>query len=149
MGAHSAPAVPPTDGPAPCACGRHHDPQSRTVGDPHAPSAAPAPLPTPRRPVRFLAHLLIRTYQLTLSGLSGRQCRHLPTCSAYTDEAIQRHGFWAGGWIGLARVVRCHPWGSSGFDPAPAALDPTYRWWAPWRGARWTGRHIDPATRLD
>jgi hypothetical protein len=47
------------------------------------------------------AHLAIRGYQLTLSGLIGRQCRHLPSCSEYTDEAIQRHGFWAGGWVGL------------------------------------------------
>lgn len=144
MGAESSPALRRTGAAAPCPCGHDHAPDAHRRGQPDA-----APAPTPRRPVRFVAHLLIRTYQLTLSGLSGRQCRHLPTCSAYTDEAIQRHGFWAGGWIGLARVTRCHPWGSSGFDPVPPTVDATYRWWAPWRGARWTGRHIDPATRLD
>ena len=50
---------------------------------------------------RRAAHALIRFYQLTLSGLIGRQCRYLPTCSAYADEAIERHGLWARGWIGL------------------------------------------------
>ena len=39
----------------------------------------------------------------------GRQCRYLPTCSHYADEAIARHGLWAGGWMGVARVCRCHP----------------------------------------
>ena len=52
------------------------------------------------RPLRRGAHFAIRGYQLTLSGLVGRQCRHLPSCSDYTDEAIQRHGLWAGGWMG-------------------------------------------------
>jgi putative membrane protein insertion efficiency factor len=93
--------------------------------------------------------VLIRFYQVALSPLMGRQCRHLPTCSSYTDEAIGRFGFWAGGWMGLARILRCNPWGSSGFDPVPDALDPDYRWWRPWIGARWTGAHIDPKTRLD
>ena len=69
-----------------------------------------------RRPGRAAAHGAIRAYQLTLSGLVGRQCRHLPSCSDYTDEAIQRHGFWAGGWMGLARLCRCGPFGTSGLD---------------------------------
>jgi hypothetical protein len=55
-------------------------------------------VPAPRR----AAHALIRFYQLTLSSLIGRQCRYLPTCSAYADEAIRRHGLWAGSWMGLA-----------------------------------------------
>ncbi len=53
-------------------------------------------VPAPRR----AAHALIRFYQLTLSSLVGRQCRYLPSCSSYTDEAIQRHGLWAGSWMG-------------------------------------------------
>lgn len=96
---------------------------------------------------RSVAHALIRAYQLSLSSFLGRQCRYAPSCSHYTDDAIQRHGFWAGGWMGLARIMRCNPWGASGWDPTPEKLDPAYRWWAPWRGARWSGRHIDPATR--
>ncbi len=70
---------------------------------------------------RRAAHALIRFYQLTLSSLIGRQCRYLPTCSAYADEAIARHGLWAGAWMGTARMCRCHPWGGSGFDPPPQA----------------------------
>jgi putative membrane protein insertion efficiency factor len=61
----------------------------------------------------------IRAYQLTLSALFGRTCRHLPTCSSYTMEAIARHGAWAGFWLGLFRIARCNPWGSSGYDPVP------------------------------
>jgi putative membrane protein insertion efficiency factor len=88
---------------------------------------------------RFLAHALIRTYQLTLSSLAGRKCRHLPTCSEFTDEAITRHGLWAGGWMGLARVCRCQPWGTSGFDPVPALPPAHADWMRPWRYGRWHG----------
>ena len=95
------------------------------------------------------ARALIRIYQVTFSALMGRQCRHLPTCSSYADTAIDRFGLWAGGWMALARIVRCNPWGSSGFDPVPETLPKAGRWYAPWRYAQWTGKHIDPATRLD
>jgi putative membrane protein insertion efficiency factor len=81
---------------------------------------------------RRAAHCVIRAYQLTLSSLAGSHCRHLPTCSAYMDEAISRHGLWAGGWLGLARLLRCHPWGTSGFDPVPETLPREARWWLPW-----------------
>jgi uncharacterized protein len=81
---------------------------------------------------RFFAHIVIRAYQLTLSSIAGAHCRHLPTCSAYMDEAIARHGLWAGGWLGLARFLRCHPWGTSGFDPVPESLPSQARWWLPW-----------------
>jgi putative membrane protein insertion efficiency factor len=67
---------------------------------------------------------LIRIYQLTLSYFFGRTCRHLPTCSSYTMEAIERHGAWAGFWLGLFRVARCNPWGTSGFDPVPDEIAP-------------------------
>ena len=63
--------------------------------------------------------MLIRVYQLTLSAFFGRTCRHLPTCSSYTMEAIGRHGAWAGFWLGFFRIARCTPWGTSGFDPVP------------------------------
>ena len=81
---------------------------------------------------------LIRLYQLTFSALIGRQCRHLPTCSAYALDAIARHGAWAGGWMALARLVRCRPGGSSGYDPAPERLPPGGHWLRPWRYGHWS-----------
>jgi len=89
------------------------------------------------RAARHAAHAAIRAYQLTLSGLIGRQCRYLPTCSAYTDEAIERHGVWAGSWMGAARICRCQPWGGSGYDPPPAALPGGANWMQPWRYGVW------------
>jgi putative membrane protein insertion efficiency factor len=87
--------------------------------------------------------LLIRAYQLTLSSLTGRTCRHLPTCSEFAEVAIGRHGLWAGLWMALARFGRCHPLGSDGFDPVPDTLPAGARWYRPWRYGRWTGRHIE------
>jgi uncharacterized protein len=71
---------------------------------------------------RQAAHLLIRGYQLSLSAFIGRYCRHEPTCSAYMDEAIARHGLVIGGWLGTKRLCRCHPWGTSGYDPVPETI---------------------------
>ncbi|HEV2603506.1 MAG TPA: membrane protein insertion efficiency factor YidD [Microvirga sp.] len=95
-------------------------------------------------PAQAFAHRAIRFYQLTLSGLVGRNCRHLPSCSEYTDEAIQRHGFWAGGWIGVARICRCGPFGTSGIDWVPDALPPASRWYKPWAYGRWRGVNAPP-----
>jgi putative membrane protein insertion efficiency factor len=86
---------------------------------------------------RRVAHGLIRGYQLSLSGLIGRQCRYLPTCSAYTDEAIARHGVWPGAWMGAARICRCHPLGGSGYDPPPRDLPARASWMQPWRYGVW------------
>jgi len=85
-----------------------------------------------------LAALALRGYRHSLSALIGRQCRYLPTCSEYTEDAVRRHGLWAGGWMGLARVCRCGPNGGSGFDPAPDALPEGARRSAPWTYGRWT-----------
>ncbi len=65
----------------------------------------------------------LRAYKLTLSPLIGRQCRFLPTCSEYAAEALISHGPWRGAWMATSRVCRCNPWGGSGFDPVPLALD--------------------------
>jgi putative membrane protein insertion efficiency factor len=62
---------------------------------------------------------LIRAYQLLIAPLLGPCCRHLPSCSEYTSEAVALHGPVRGGWLGLCRIVRCNPWGTSGYDPVP------------------------------
>jgi putative membrane protein insertion efficiency factor len=82
---------------------------------------------------------LIQAYRYTLSSIIGRNCRHLPTCSEYGDEALARHGLWAGGWMTLARVLRCHPYGTSGLDFVPEKLPADSRWYLPWRYGRWRG----------
>jgi uncharacterized protein len=64
---------------------------------------------------------LIRIYQLLISPLIGPRCRHLPSCSDYASEAIALHGPLRGGWMGLCRLARCNPWGTSGYDPVPGS----------------------------
>jgi putative membrane protein insertion efficiency factor len=64
---------------------------------------------------------LIRLYQLTLSPFLGGACRFTPSCSAYARQAIEVHGAWRGTWLAARRLARCHPLGSSGYDPVPAA----------------------------
>jgi uncharacterized protein len=88
---------------------------------------------------RYAARALIWLYRYTLSSLVGYNCRHLPTCSVYADEAIERFGLWAGGWMTLARLLRCQPWGTSGIDLVPTTPPQGARWYLPWRYARWRG----------
>ena len=104
------------------------------------------PAPRGRRAsmAQRLARISVRAYRLILSPLIGSDCRHLPTCSQYADEAFARHGFWAGGWMTLARVLRCHPFGTSGLDFVPAELRPGARWYLPWRYGRWRGTLMTP-----
>jgi putative membrane protein insertion efficiency factor len=87
---------------------------------------------------------LIKAYRYSLSALVGFHCRHLPTCSQYADEAIDRYGLWAGGWMTLARLCRCHPWGTSGVDNVPPTPPQGARWFMPWRYARWRGVNATP-----
>ena len=91
---------------------------------------------------------LIRVYQLTFSYFWGRSCRFQPTCSNYTETAIQRFGLWVGFWMGLARILRCNPFGSSGFDPVPDMISEQIPWYKFWKFGFWTGNHIDPKTKL-
>ena len=95
-----------------------------------------------------LGRALIKIYRYTLSPIIGFHCRHLPTCSEYSDEAVRRHGLWAGGWMTLARLSRCHPWGTSGLDFVPQSMPQEARWYLPWRYGRWTGVNTIPADRV-
>lgn len=82
---------------------------------------------------------LIFLYRVSFSAIAGRTCRYAPTCSEYADEAIHRHGLWAGGWMGFARICRCRPGGGEGFDPVPEQLRADAGALTPWRYARWRG----------
>jgi len=62
--------------------------------------------------------LLVRLYQTTLSPILGRQCRFDPTCSDYFIEAVEKRGAIRGTLMGLWRILRCHPFGKGGYDPA-------------------------------
>jgi putative membrane protein insertion efficiency factor len=93
---------------------------------------------------RQFARALVRVYQYTLSPLIGPRCRHVPSCSEYGDEAIARYGLWAGGWMTLARLLRCHPWGTHGLDFVPECMPESARWYLPWRYGRWRGTNLQP-----
>ena len=67
----------------------------------------------------LVLQVLIRVYQLLLSPLLPPSCRYLPSCSDYAVEAIGRHGAIVGVGLAARRLARCHPWGSSGYDPVP------------------------------
>jgi putative membrane protein insertion efficiency factor len=61
----------------------------------------------------------IKAYQLILSPYIGQHCRFTPTCSCYAIDAIDHYGPLKGGWMGIKRLLRCHPWAKGGYDPVP------------------------------
>ena len=61
----------------------------------------------------------IRGYQKFISPVLPAQCRFYPSCSSYSLEALQHHGLLRGGWLGIQRLAKCHPWHIGGFDPVP------------------------------
>ena len=70
----------------------------------------------------FLAKMLIlpiRFYQKFISPLTPPSCRFTPTCSQYAIEALRKHGPFKGTFLAVRRILRCHPWGGSGYDPVP------------------------------
>jgi putative membrane protein insertion efficiency factor len=64
--------------------------------------------------------VLISAYQLLVSPMLTPSCRFLPSCSDYAAEAVARHGAVYGLFLAMRRLLRCHPWGGSGYDPVPA-----------------------------
>jgi hypothetical protein len=72
--------------------------------------------------LKFLAIpliIVIKIYQLIISPLFPPSCRFTPTCSNYSVEALQKYGIIKGSWLGFKRIIKCHPWGGSGYDPVP------------------------------
>ena len=69
--------------------------------------------------MKWLALKLIRFYQRFISPALPSACRFEPSCSRYTYEAIEVHGFFKGGWLGIKRISRCHPGNPGGYDPVP------------------------------
>ena len=67
----------------------------------------------------FLFLALIRFYQVAISPLKPPSCRFTPTCSQYAIEAIKKYGPFKGLYLAIRRILRCHPWGGSGYDPVP------------------------------
>ncbi len=67
--------------------------------------------------VRALLVGIIRLYRIVLSPLLGANCRFEPTCSRYTEQALLRYGVAKGLYLGLRRILRCHPFSPGGYDP--------------------------------
>lgn len=63
--------------------------------------------------------LPIYFYRRCISPLTPPSCRFTPTCSQYAIEAIRKHGPFRGLYLAIRRILRCHPWGGSGYDPVP------------------------------
>lgn len=62
---------------------------------------------------------MVRFYQCCISPYTPPSCRFTPTCSQYAIEALRKHGPWKGLWLTIKRILRCNPWGGSGYDPVP------------------------------
>ncbi|MBR3959644.1 MAG: membrane protein insertion efficiency factor YidD [Bacteroidales bacterium] len=72
-----------------------------------------------KRALAWFFLLLIKFYQHCISPFTPAACRYTPTCSQYAKEAITKYGPFKGGWLALKRILRCNPFGGSGYDPVP------------------------------
>ncbi|OFY52820.1 MAG: membrane protein insertion efficiency factor YidD [Bacteroidetes bacterium GWF2_49_14] len=63
--------------------------------------------------------LLVRFYQKAISPYLGSNCRYTPTCSQFFIDAVRKHGPLRGSYLGIRRLLKCHPWGGHGYDPVP------------------------------
>jgi len=72
--------------------------------------------------MKFLLLPLIKIYQWLISPILGNNCRHIPSCSEYTFDAIKYHGAIKGVALGAKRVSKCHPWSEASYDPVPKKI---------------------------
>lgn len=69
--------------------------------------------------MKTLLILPIRGYRYAISPLMANHCRFYPSCSAYAEEAVSRHGAAKGLYLATRRILRCHPWAEGGIDLVP------------------------------
>ncbi|MEM7034388.1 MAG: membrane protein insertion efficiency factor YidD [Chloroflexota bacterium] len=69
--------------------------------------------------MKYIALGIIRFYQMTISKSLPPSCRFYPSCSHYGYEAIEKYGFFRGGWLTIKRLGRCQPFHPGGYDPVP------------------------------
>ena len=69
--------------------------------------------------MRFIIIKLVQIYQLTISPLIGMNCRYSPTCSNFCIQSLKKHGLLKGLYLSCKRILSCHPFGNSGYDPVP------------------------------
>lgn len=74
-------------------------------------------------PLAWAFSLPVRAYRVIGSPWVGHNCRFQPTCSAYALDALATHGAFKGGYLAARRILRCHPWGTCGYDPVPPKSD--------------------------
>ncbi|MFA5637767.1 MAG: membrane protein insertion efficiency factor YidD [Anaerovoracaceae bacterium] len=69
--------------------------------------------------MKYVFVFFIKAYQKLISPLFPRTCRFYPTCSSYYIQALMKYGFFKGNYLGIKRILRCHPWNDGGYDPLP------------------------------
>ncbi len=69
--------------------------------------------------IRLLLVLLVKAYRRLVSPMLPPACRFYPSCSAYAETALERHGALKGSWLAARRLARCHPFHPGGIDPVP------------------------------
>ena len=72
-----------------------------------------------KKTIAWLMIVLIRFYQMAISPYLRPSCRYVPTCSQFYIEAVSKYGPFKGSFLGIKRLIRCHPWGGHGYDPVP------------------------------
>jgi putative membrane protein insertion efficiency factor len=72
--------------------------------------------------MKYALQFVLRVYKRFVSPALPHSCRYVPTCSEYAIEAIEQHGALRGSWLALTRLLRCHPFAGSGYDPPPQRL---------------------------